>query len=301
MANPLIKLELMRRFRSPLAAWGIPLVVLLPGLTVVLVYATSVAFNSSGIFDEGFAGGGNGGADPTGVVQPGGVSASALQGIGVGMFAAVIAALSLTLLVLVPAMVGGSIAGERHSQTLQPLQLTAMGPTQIVAGKLVSSLAYLVVALLCAAPVLTIPFLLGGLSASMVVGAYVVLFLVTVELAAVSLAVSAIMSRPAPAIIVSLVVCGFLTFAPWIATAVGYALASSQSPIFDAADSSIRYIGGVSPIALGSWVFALSGEDVSDVVNNGDKLGSLFWWIVITVGALAIARAKVVAPVERDR
>ncbi len=301
MANPLIKLELMRRFRSPLAAWGIPLILLLPGLTVVLFYATSVAITDPmGMFGGGI-GGGLDGAGQAVVDQSSGISASALQGIGVGMFAAVVAALFLTLLVLVPAMVGGSIAGERHSQTLQPLQLTAMGPNQIVLGKLVSSLAYLVVALLCAAPVLTIPFLLGGLSATEVVGAYVVLLLVTIELAAVSLAVSAIMSRPAPAIIVSLVVCGFLTFAPWIATSVGYALAATNNPMFDAESSPIRYLAGASPIALGSWVLDLSTDEMRDAVNVGDKALSLFWFAAISIGSLAIARANVVAPVERDR
>jgi ABC-type transport system involved in multi-copper enzyme maturation permease subunit len=298
MANPLIKLELMRRFRSPAAAWGIPLVVLLPGITVVVVYATTIATRDrfAGMAGGPVMMGDNGGM----MIDQTGIRPSELQGVGLGMFTAVVAALALTLLVLVPAMVGGSIAGERHSQTLQPLQLTAMTPTQIVLGKLVSSLAYLVLALACAAPVLVIPFLLGGLSATQVIGAYVVLVLVTFEFAAVSLAVSSIMSRPAPAIIVSLLVCGFLTIAPWIATGLAFA-ASANDPFFDAGDSALRFIAGFSPVSLGSWVLDASQEDVRDVVETGDKIGSLLWFLVISIGSLAIARSRVVAPVDRDR
>lgn len=296
MANPLIKMELMRRFRSPLAAWGIPLVLLLPGLAVVTVYATTIAFSDFLLFDEPEFGSGAGG-------DYGGIPASALQGVGTGMFVAVLVALFFTLLVLVPAMVGGSIAGERHSQTLQPLQLTAMGPTQIIFGKLVSSLAYLVVALLCAAPVLAVPFLLGGLSASEVAGAYVVMLLITIEFAAVSLAVSSVMSRPAPAIVVSLVACGFLAAAPWIAAFLGFVVLSVQDPMLELGDTGLRYLAGVSPVSLGSWVVNL-GEveaDVGDTVNIFDMIGSLFWFLVVTIGSLAIARANVTAPMERDR
>lgn len=296
MANPLIKMELMRRFRSPLAAWGIPLVLLLPGLAVVTVYATTIAFSDFLLFDEPEFGSGAGG-------DYNGIPASALQGVGTGMFVAVLVALFFTLLVLVPAMVGGSIAGERHSQTLQPLQLTAMGPTQIIFGKLVSSLAYLVVALLCAAPVLAVPFLLGGLSASEVTGAYVVMLLITIEFAAVSLAVSSVMSRPAPAIVVSLVACGVLAAAPWIAAFLGFVVLSVQDPMLELGDTGLRYLAGVSPVSLGSWVVNL-GEveaDVGDTVNIFDMIGSLFWFLVVTIGSLAIARANVTAPMERDR
>ena len=34
-SNPLVRLEFMRRFRGGLAAWGIPLMVFLPGVAVV--------------------------------------------------------------------------------------------------------------------------------------------------------------------------------------------------------------------------------------------------------------------------
>jgi len=297
MANPLIGLELTRRFRSPAAAWGIPLMVLLPGIAVVVVYATTIAtgdrFSSVPLITDS--------NDPMVIQRGTGVLPSELQDVGLGMFVAVAGALALTLLVMVPAMVGGSIAGERHNQTLQPLQLTAMTPTQIVFGKLVSSLAYLGVALTCAAPVLVIPFLLGGISVGQVVGAYAVLMLVTFEYAAISLAVSSVVSRPAPAIVVALLVCGALTLAPWIAAGVGYLTASANDPSFDTADSALRYLVGPSPVSLGSWVVDATRGRSPDLVAPGDKVGSMLWFLLISVGSLQVARSRVVAPADRDR
>lgn len=301
MANPLIKLELMRRFRSQSAAWGIPLLVLLPGLAVVLIYASATDQPDMANFGGGFE------MDPQfvgpGMVDfdsgGGGIAVDQLQTIGIGMFVAVLATMLLALLLMVPSMVGGSIAGERHNQTLQPLQLTAMGPTQIVLGKLVSSLAYLVVLLLCAAPVMAIPFLLGGITATQAVGAYLVLLLITVEFAAISLAVSSLLPRPAPAIMVSLVLCAFVTIAPWVAMGMGFMMGSRGDPLFDAETSAARFLASPSPISLGSWV--PFGDDVDLLIRNGDRALSLFWYVAIIGACLVFARSRVVAPVERDR
>ena len=275
MMNPLVKLEFARRFRSPIAAWAIPLLILLPGLAVTVIYATITSTTSS--FDSL----GN-------EIDDGTFAVSDLRGVGVGMFVAVLAMLLLALVLMVPSTVGASIAGERQSQTLQPLQLTEMTPGQIVRGKLVSSLAYLLLLLLCTAPVLAIPFLLGGTSAAVVVGAFVVLVLITFEFAAISLAASSMMSRPAPGIIVSLLACAFVTLAPWIAMGVAFALAAQGDPMFVVEDSPPRYVGA-------------AGEDLAEVATWGDRIGSAVWFGVITLGSLWFARTRVVAPVERDR
>lgn len=290
MANPLIKLELMRRFRSQFSAWSIPLLILLPGLAVTLIYATTTS--RAGLGGNDFGGGPFGGGD-------GVVAVSALDGVGVGMFFAVLATLLLSLLLMVPAMVGGSIAGERHNQTLQPLQLTAMGPTQIVAGKLVASVAYLLVLLACAAPVIVIPFLLGGTTATQAVGAYGVLVLVTVEFAAISLALSGIVSRPVPAIMASLFTCAALTIGPWILMGMAFVAASSADAGVDAGESALQLLSTPSPVALGAWVPMGDRGDLD--IRSGYPLLASVWYLVVVLGSLWIARSRVTAPVERDR
>jgi ABC-type transport system involved in multi-copper enzyme maturation permease subunit len=253
MGNPIVRLELMRRFRSPLAAWGIPIMVLLPGLAVALVYWNSTTTPSVDVFgsNDGF-------------------QVEQLRNIGVGMFAAVLATMLVALLLIVPSMVGGAIAGERQNQTLQPLQLTELTPTGIVVGKMTSSVAYLLVLLGCAAPVMAIPFLLGGLTATQVLGAYAILVLITVQYAAISLAVSSAMRRPGPAIMLSLVTCAFLTVAPWVAMGIGFMMASRSDPGFAADLSPVRYLASPSPVTLGSWV--PMGPEVDLVIRRGVRV-----------------------------
>lgn len=303
MANPLIKLEFLRRFRSASAAWGIPLVVLLPGLAVVGVYASSVALVGGSNDVVRVAGPGINGPVINGnafEIQRG-IDPNSLPRIGAGMFGAVAVTLFVTLLVLVPAFVGASIAGERHSQTLQPLQLTAMSPVQIVYGKLVSSLSYLVLALVCVAPVLVIPFLLGGVSARTVLTSFVLMMVISFEFAAISLAISSIMSRPAPAIIVSLLSVGVITVAPFVIMGLGMASAANNNPGFRAETSSLRFLAGFSPVSLASWIFDSKTEFDLEFLTRTDRFGSLFWCLAISFVALAVACMKVRAPVERDR
>ena len=288
-SNPLIALEAMRRFRSPMAAWAIPLLLILPGAAVCLIYAASTSWSSS--FDAM----GN-------QLAQGEFSVDELRGMGIGMFAAVAALLLLTLILTVPTLVGPSIAGERHNQTLQPLQLTEMTPTSIVAGKLISSVAFLVVVLLSASPVMVIPFLLGGITAGQVIGTFVVLVLIMIEFAAISLAASATLSKPTGATFTALVSCAAITVAPWIIMGVMYAVAYRSNPNIEVEDSGLRLIASLSPVALGSWVLD-SADDLArtDAITNADKFVSLVWFMVITSLSLLLARSRVTAPVERDR
>lgn len=286
MNNPLIKLEMLRRFRSPAAAWGIPIVMLLPGLAVIAVYATSTAFAqmTAGAALMNWGGG-----------------VDSLQRVGQAMFAWVIGLLGLTMLMLVPSMVGTSIAGERHAQTLQPLQLTAITPGQIVIGKLVSSLAYLLLLLVCTTPIMAIPFLLGGVPVSWLIGSLIVLFLIMLELAAVSLAVSATFSSPAVASIVSVVSCGVLIIAPFVVTTVLGAVMSMSDSQFDIMKSPLHYLMGLSPISLGTWVVALEDDAPNELISIGARWVPVLCFMVVTASSLLWARRKVTAPVDKDR
>ncbi|HTN99124.1 MAG TPA: hypothetical protein VL068_00495, partial [Microthrixaceae bacterium] len=117
----------------------------------------------------------------------------------------------------------------------------------------------------------------------------------------ISLAISSIMSKPAPAIIVSLLTVGFVTVAPFIVMGLGMATAANGNPGFNASKSALRYVAGFSPISLASWIFDSKTEFSVDFVTGMDRFGSLFWCLAISFVALAIACRKVKAPVERDR
>jgi ABC-2 type transport system permease protein len=63
---------------------------------------------------------------------------------------------------MTPAQTAGAIVNERERQTYDVLLVTPLVPRQIVLGKLVSSLAYMVLLLVAALPIESLAFLMGG-------------------------------------------------------------------------------------------------------------------------------------------
>ena len=196
--------------------------------------------------------------------------------------------------------VGGSIASERDAQTLQPLQLTALSPGDIVAGKLVASMAYLLLLLVCLAPALTIPFLVGGVSLGGALKSFGVLFLICLELAAVALAVSAVLRRAVTANITALITTVALMLGPFVVMAFAF-LARSRDPGFQADVSALRLLGSLSPVSLFSWVGTIGLAETGEFAGTAGRVWSVAWWALITAGALLVARRSVTAPTVRDR
>jgi ABC-type transport system involved in multi-copper enzyme maturation permease subunit len=291
-SNPLVRLEFMRRFRGGLAAWGIPLMVFLPGVAVVIAYLAGTSNQQNDLMDQGFGG--------AGAMMADGISVNQVDNFGEPMFFALMVTALLALMVLVPAVLGGSIASERDAQTLQPLQLTSLRPSDIVAGKLVSSLAYLLLLLTCLAPAMTIPFLVGGVTLSGVLKSFGLLFLVCVELAAMALAISAALRRSVSAIITSLLATGFLMVGPFVMMGVAF-MVGSRNLGFQGDRSVLRLLGSFSPVSLFSWVGTVGSVDTGGFAGTSGRVWSLVWWAVITFGSLLIARRSVTAPTVRDR
>ncbi|MCQ4937477.1 MULTISPECIES: ABC transporter permease [Anaerotignum] len=75
-----------------------------------------------------------------------------------------LAAIQMALIVLsVPALTAGSISGERERQTLDLLLVTKLSPFSIVTGKLLSSMAFVLLLIISTLPVFSIVFYFGSL------------------------------------------------------------------------------------------------------------------------------------------
>ncbi len=68
------------------------------------------------------------------------------------------------ILFITPGLTGGVISSERERQTLNILLTTTQSSTNIIIGKLVSSLSYLVLLMLASLPLYSFVFLFGGIS-----------------------------------------------------------------------------------------------------------------------------------------
>jgi len=115
--------------------------------------------------------------------------------IGRAMFQWVVFFLTLLVFFIVPALTAGTIAGERERQTLVPLQVTLLKPRSIVLGKLGAAIAFLVLLLVASLPLLTVAFVIGGVTIAQVVAAEAAVLGTGLVLAAISIACSSFFNR----------------------------------------------------------------------------------------------------------
>lgn len=122
---------------------------------------------------------------------------------GRSMFEWVLAAELAIMLFIIPGISANAIAGERDRQTLIPLQVTMVGPFGIFIGKVLSSSGFVLLLVMAAAPVMTVPYLVGGISLTQVFLSLLTLVVLGILLAAMGVACSAIFRRTLTATLAS--------------------------------------------------------------------------------------------------
>lgn len=125
----------------------------------------------------------------------------------------VLGAVQMGLVVLsVPALTAGSISGERERQTLDLLLVTKLSPLAIVWGKLLSSMAFVLLLIIATLPIFAVVFYFGSVS----VAALLVLFIFTLTtafmLGGISVFLSCIYKRTVVSIMLVYIIIGFLCF-----------------------------------------------------------------------------------------
>lgn len=113
---------------------------------------------------------------------------------------------------IVPGLTAAAIAGERERQTLIPLQVTLLSARSIVLGKLVASLAFVMLLLVASLPLLSVSFLLGGVDIVEVAKGMAMLLLVAVAVACLSLACSSVFGRTQTATVAAYGIVAALVF-----------------------------------------------------------------------------------------
>ena len=171
--NPVLDRELRQRSRS------LRSMILLTLFLALLVAVMFVAYKGAETSAE-FA------FDP--------VSALTVR-VGRTMFEWVLAAELAILLFIVPGISAGSVAGERDRQTLVPLQVTLVGPVGIFFGKVLASSGFVLLLIAGSAPVIAVPYLVGGISLSQVLLSLLTLLVVGFLIAVIGVACSAIFRR----------------------------------------------------------------------------------------------------------
>lgn len=129
-----------------------------------------------------------------------------------------LAAVQMALIVLTtPAIAAGSISGERERQTLDLLLVTKMSPLSIVLGKLMSSLAYILLLVVAMLPVFAIIFYFGSISILQLVQLFFFVLCSSCMIGSVSVFLSCRFKKTITAIVFTYLIIGLLCFGTLIA------------------------------------------------------------------------------------
>ncbi len=110
----------------------------------------------------------------------------------------------LVMIVLfAPAFTAASLTSEKERHTWESLYVTTMPPWQIAVGKMAGSLTFLLLLVLTGSIALSLPLLLGGVSAGEVVAAVALMLISAVYLGLIGLCVSIVTHRSYRAIIIT--------------------------------------------------------------------------------------------------
>ncbi|MFP5317253.1 MAG: ABC transporter permease [Acidimicrobiia bacterium] len=195
--NPVLERELRQRLRGRAAWVSLTLYLVVLGLLLRLVYdvvAESEQFAFGGQFQQASTA-------------------------GRSIFHWLLFVMLALICFIVPGLTAGAVAGERERQTLVPLQITLLSARSIVVGKLLASLAFVVLLVLAALPFLSVSFLLGGVALAEVMKGTAMVLVVAVAVAALSLACSSVVRRTQTATVTAYGLVGMLV----IGTVVVYA------------------------------------------------------------------------------
>ncbi|MCY4423960.1 MAG: ABC transporter permease [Acidimicrobiaceae bacterium] len=194
--NPVLARELAERMRGLRATVMLSAYLGVLGLVVVLVY------RNESVTGRGF--------DGSPVTE--------LATAGEGIFEWTLLFAMLLVLFLVPGFTAGAVAGERERQTLVPLQVSLLRPSSIVLGKIGASVAFTLLLVLATLPLLTVAYLIGGVTLGDILQGTGMVMFTAVTVAALSVACSTFMRRVQTATVLSygvvLLLCG-ATFAAY--------------------------------------------------------------------------------------
>ncbi len=177
--NPVLRRELIERASSKRAAVAMTLWLLLLSALASLVY---FAYTS------------------TGQVDP--ITTDGAQ-IGKDLFEWTLFGMLGLVLFLVPAFTASSVAGERTRQTLVPVQVTALSPLAIVLGKSLAAIAFTLLLVIAAAPILAVAFLIGGVGLTDIAKGLGMLVLTAIMLGTVGIMFSSLFRKVQAAIVMT--------------------------------------------------------------------------------------------------
>ncbi len=231
------------------------------------------------------------------------------------------------VLFLVPAFTSSSVAGERTRQTLIPVQMTTLSPLAIVLGKSLAAIAFTVLLVVIAAPILAVAFVIGGVGLVDIAKGVGMIVLTAIMLGSVGIMFSAMFRKVQGAIVVTYGFVVTIVIGTFIALAAVAIIEVATAEDFRDEDAPPKEILAVNPFVALADFTATSDESFGENPLTGlrvlvheleidpfnrndrplpDETTSVWRWYVVfsvlaTYCSIYIATARLRTPAETER
>jgi ABC-type transport system involved in multi-copper enzyme maturation permease subunit len=196
-----------------------------------------------------------------------------------------------------PAFTAASITSEKERNSFESLFATSLRPWEIAVGKMVGSLAFLILVVLSGTVALSMPFLLGGVTGTQVLAVLGVLLLTALYLGMIGLLVSVVMHRSYRAIIVTygvlLVVCFLVALPAW---PVSNYLIRRGGPIWQGVLHTIASLSPLQAMLSVTWP-----ESAVVKYSTGPEAMPPFWEIFILLSCFVIVITTIACLIKLRR
>lgn len=221
------------------------------------------------------------------------------------MMFAVLTILQMALILFItPSLTAGAISSEREKQTLNILLTTTQSSTQIIIGKLLSSVAFLVLMLIAGLPLYSLVFLFGGVSPSQLISIFLFYLLTVVAIGSIGVMFSTITKRTIVAMISTY---GSIIFLGGI-TAFFFFLSIAFNQMGNAVGTSTSYMAYFwASINPGALMLTLTSSSMGDALEQVSGVELPVWisyliaYSLIIVVCLTIAIKKLRANMKSNR
>jgi ABC-2 type transport system permease protein len=203
--------------------------------------------------------------------------------IGQTLFAGLIFLELMIVSAITPAITAGAISGEKERQTYEMLLATPLHPLNILWGKLVSALSYVLLLVFVAVPMSSLIFIFGGVTARDMLKTLAILTVIAAMFGVMGLFMSALFERTGRATTAAYLLVMSMLIGPIFIAAAASALSQPEIP---------RWFLALSPIS------ALSSTLSSSV--NQQRMFDIIGWLGSPVkwmwGAPAISQTEIPRP-----
>lgn len=224
---------------------------------------------------------------------------------------AVLSVLQMGLVMFItPGLTAGAISTEREKQTLNILLTTTQSSSQIIIGKLLSSVAFLILLLVAGLPLYSLVFLFGGVSPSQLITIFFLYLLTLIAIGSIGIMFSTITKKTIVSMIATY---GAMIFLGGI-TAFFFFVGVSMEQMATYSGATTTPQTPFSPITYfwvsinpGALMLSILYPEVSTSIESLVGIALPIWivyvvvYIFITVLCLTIAIRKLRANMKRNR